>query len=178
MNMPGEPPSPSLSSARRLSPLRNSTAAADVPQLVAEQLAHFGIDGASDFGRTLAHIAERLYESTGDVDRLWQLTLENIGTLDRSDRIAYFNAKKFLSFQFAKVLDMLQAPRGAAIRASTTARRRNTQRARTRSSTTSRRFSPPTRSSPARRRTSMPAPSGSPTRSRARNCCWRFIRGS
>ena len=108
--MPGEPPSPSLSSARRLSPLRNSTAAADVPQLVAEQLAHFGIDGASDFGRTLARIAERLYESTGDVERLWQLTLENIGTLDRSDRIAYFNAKKFLSFQFAKLLDMLQAP--------------------------------------------------------------------
>ena len=33
-----------------------------------------------------------------------------IGHLDRSDRIAYFNAKKFLSFQTAKVLDLLQNP--------------------------------------------------------------------
>jgi len=38
------------------------------------------------------------------------VTLESIGDLDRSDRIAHFNAKKFLSFQFAKLLDMLQAP--------------------------------------------------------------------
>src|SRR5204862_4409906 len=31
-------------------------------------------------------------------------------TLDRSDRIARFNAKKFLSFQLAKLLDTLQNP--------------------------------------------------------------------
>src|SRR5262249_711342 len=36
------------------------------------------------------------------------LTGETIESLDRSDRIAYFNAKKFLSFQIAKLLDTLQ----------------------------------------------------------------------
>jgi O-acetylhomoserine/O-acetylserine sulfhydrylase-like pyridoxal-dependent enzyme len=81
-----------------------------VSQLVSEQLVHFGIDGASPFGSTLGRIAERLYECEADVERLWQITLESIQSLDRSDRIAYFNAKKFLSFQFAKLLDMLQQP--------------------------------------------------------------------
>jgi len=82
----------------------------DTPQLVAEQLEHFGIDGASPFGQTLGRIAERLYDCEADVERLWQITLESMGSLDPSDRIAYFNAKKFLSFQFAKLLDMIQQP--------------------------------------------------------------------
>ena len=55
-------------------------------------------------------MAERLYECQSDVDRLWQLTLAEIEHLDRSDRIALFNAKKFLSFQLAKLLDTLQNP--------------------------------------------------------------------
>ena len=96
--------------ARRLSPKRNSTQAADIPELVAEQLAHFGIDPASDIGTALSHIATRLYETAGDLDSLWRLTLESIGSLPRTDRIALFNAKKFLSFQLAKLLDTLQSP--------------------------------------------------------------------
>ncbi len=99
-----------MAQTRTLSPRRNTTRAADVPQLVAEQLLHFGIDAASPFGQTLGRIAERLYECEADVERLWQITLESIQSLDRSDRIAYFNAKKFLSFQFAKLLDMIQQP--------------------------------------------------------------------
>jgi O-acetylhomoserine (thiol)-lyase len=106
----GQPTISGETQARRLSPRRNSTTATDVPGLVAEQLAHFGIDPSTDFGATLSRIAERLYECHGDLERLWQITLSSIATLDRSDRIAYFNAKKFLSFQFAKLLDMLQAP--------------------------------------------------------------------
>jgi O-acetylhomoserine/O-acetylserine sulfhydrylase-like pyridoxal-dependent enzyme len=78
--------------------------------LVAEQLEHFGIASDSPFGTALGRIAERLYECEADVERLWQVTLESIQSLDRSDRIAYFNAKKFLSFQFAKLLDMVQQP--------------------------------------------------------------------
>ncbi|MFG0262631.1 MAG: trans-sulfuration enzyme family protein, partial [Novipirellula sp. JB048] len=45
-----------------------------------------------------------------DVDTLWRVTQQSIRHLDRSDRIAYFNAKKFLSFQTAKLLDSLQSP--------------------------------------------------------------------
>ena len=52
-----------LSSMRRLSPRRNTSRAADVPGLVAEQLQHFGLDPATEFGRGVARIAERLYES-------------------------------------------------------------------------------------------------------------------
>src|SRR5262245_3563380 len=95
---------------RTLSPRRNTTRATNVPQLVAEQLGHFGIASDSAFGLTLGRIAERLYECETDIERLWQVTLESIQSLDRSDRIAYFNAKKFLSFQFAKLLDMIQQP--------------------------------------------------------------------
>ena len=78
--------------------------------LVEEQLRHFGIDPHRPLGQALARVAERLYECQSDLDRLWQLTLAEIDHLDRSDRIALFNAKKFLSFQLAKLLDTLQNP--------------------------------------------------------------------
>jgi len=69
-------------------PKRNSTQATDIPDLVAEQLAHFGIDPAAEIGAALSRIATRLYETAGDIDSLWHLTLESIGSLPRTDRIA------------------------------------------------------------------------------------------
>lgn len=101
-------------SMKLLSPRRKSTTARDVDSLVAEQLAHFGIDPASEFGKSLARISAHLYATQADMDRLWSATLESIHSLDRSDRIAHFNAKKFLSFQLAKLLDTLQNPSRAA----------------------------------------------------------------
>ncbi|MEO8498521.1 MAG: PLP-dependent transferase [Planctomycetota bacterium] len=99
-----------LAAMRNLSPRRNTTQAESVDRLVQEQLLHFGIDPATDHGRALASIAGRLYEASADAETLWRLTQQSIEGLDRSDRIAYFNAKKFLSFQTAKLLDMLQNP--------------------------------------------------------------------
>ncbi len=99
-----------LAAMRNLSPRRHTTEAENVDQLVAEQLVYFGINPATEYGRALASIVHRLYEAGADVDALWQLTQQSIGSLDRSDRIAYFNAKKFLSFQTAKLLDTLQNP--------------------------------------------------------------------
>ncbi|BBA36770.1 O-acetylhomoserine sulfhydrylase / O-succinylhomoserine sulfhydrylase [Methylocaldum marinum] len=95
---------------RILSPRRKSTTARSLDELVGEQLAHFGIDPATAFGQALARVSRRLYESYADIDRLWVETAETIQGLDRSDRIAYFNAKKFLSFQLAKLLDNVQHP--------------------------------------------------------------------
>jgi O-acetylhomoserine (thiol)-lyase len=95
---------------RRLSPKRNSTTATDIPGLVAEQLNHFGIDPSNEIGQALARIATRLYEAADDLDALWRITMETIASLPRQDRIALFNAKKFLSFQLAKLLDTLQNP--------------------------------------------------------------------
>ncbi len=99
-----------LQAMRNLSPLRRSTQAADVEALATEQLAHFHIDAESDYGRTLARIVRHCYAAAGDLDQLWRITTESIDSLDRSDRVAWFNAKKFLSFQIAKLLDTLQNP--------------------------------------------------------------------
>jgi O-acetylhomoserine/O-acetylserine sulfhydrylase-like pyridoxal-dependent enzyme len=101
---------PAWSALRRLSPRRKSTGAHDLEGLVTEQLAHFGIDADGEYGRTLAAVARRLYESEVDLERLWLITASTLSQLDRRDRIAYFNAKKFLSFQLAKLLDTLQNP--------------------------------------------------------------------
>jgi O-acetylhomoserine/O-acetylserine sulfhydrylase-like pyridoxal-dependent enzyme len=38
------------------------------------------------------------------------VTIESLRKLDRADRIAYFNAKRFACFQLAKILDNLQNP--------------------------------------------------------------------
>lgn len=99
-----------LAALRKLSPRRHSTEALLPRELAAEQLAHFGVEPNSEFGRTLARLAERLYESQFDVEELWRITLASVASLDGSDRIARFNAMKFLSFQLAKLLDTLQNP--------------------------------------------------------------------
>lgn len=102
--------SPDVRAMRKLSPRRRTTSADGADALVAEQLAHFRIDPGSDYGRTLARVVGRLYECGSDLDQLWRVTAETIDSLDRSDRIAWFNAKKFLSFQIAKLLDTLMNP--------------------------------------------------------------------
>ncbi|HRK31274.1 MAG TPA: PLP-dependent transferase [Tepidisphaeraceae bacterium] len=99
-----------IDSYKLLSPRRNSSAATDLDSLVAEQMQHFGIDARTEYGLTLARIARRIYETHADLNDLWRMTLQTIDSLDRSDRIAYFNAKKFLCFQLAKVIDNLQQP--------------------------------------------------------------------
>ncbi len=102
---------PQLSrSSRLLSPKRNTTQARNVDDLIAEQQAHFGIDPSTPFGKSLARIVRGLYESQAGIDELWKVTLESMAGLETKDRIARFNAKKFLSFQLAKLTDTLQNP--------------------------------------------------------------------
>ncbi len=93
-----------------LSPLRNTTCAQTVEDLAAEQLRHFSIDPQSAQGRALAGVAEHLYSANLAVHDLWSVTLDTLSRLDRSDRIAFFNAKRFVCFQLAKILDNLQNP--------------------------------------------------------------------
>lgn len=100
----------SLAAMKMLSPRRNTTAAGDVDELVAEQMAHFGVDVHTPLGESVAAVARRLYECQADIDQLWRQTMQSIAALDRRDRVAHFNAKKFLSFQLAKLLDTLQNP--------------------------------------------------------------------
>lgn len=99
-----------LNAARVLSPRRKSSEADSVQALAEEQLRHFGVEPASSYGQALLEACSSLYEAQADMDRLWKVTVETIEGLDRTDRIAWFNAKKFLSFQVAKILDTLQNP--------------------------------------------------------------------
>jgi O-acetylhomoserine/O-acetylserine sulfhydrylase-like pyridoxal-dependent enzyme len=96
--------------ALRLSPRRGTSTASDVDGLVAEQLAHFSIDPKTEAGQTLGRLAGHIYRANIELHHLWKLTVRELGTLDRGDRIALFNAKKFLCFQLAKLLDTLQNP--------------------------------------------------------------------
>lgn len=99
-----------LAHAKRLSPKRNSTQAQSIDALTKEQLAHFGIDQHSDYGQALLAAAGHFYHAQADVSRLWEITSQTLEGLNKQDKLAYFNAKKFLSFQIAKVLDTLQNP--------------------------------------------------------------------
>jgi O-acetylhomoserine/O-acetylserine sulfhydrylase-like pyridoxal-dependent enzyme len=108
--MDPQPTDQDLRSIRSLSPLRKSTTATTIDALAAEQLAHYHIDPGTEYGRTLCSLVSRLYACGADLDHLWRLTAQTIDSLDRSDRVAYFNAKKFLAFQIAKLLDTLQNP--------------------------------------------------------------------
>ena len=96
--------------AKLLSPKRNSTEATSIEELATEQLAHFGIDKNSEYGRALFDAATHLYHAQLDVNSLWQVTRDTLEGLNKENKLAYFNAKKFLSFQIAKVLDTLQNP--------------------------------------------------------------------
>jgi len=96
--------------AKVLSPKRNTTQATSIEALAVEQLSHYGIDANSEYGQALKSTVEHLYHAQADVSKLWQITAETINNLDKKDKIAYFNAKRFLSFQLAKILDTLQNP--------------------------------------------------------------------
>lgn len=97
-----------IEAARRLSPIRNSSKAESSIELAKEQLAHFSIDCESAIGMSLLNIVTSVYDCQLSADELWQLAQKEVSTINDDDSIAMFNARKFLSFQFAKLLDNLQ----------------------------------------------------------------------
>ncbi len=99
-----------VDSMRLLSPLRTSTTGESATDLTAEQLEHFGIDPASEYGVSLSEIVRRMYEAQSDIDCLWKTTMAEVSNLPQSDKINRFNSMKFLSFQLAKMLDTVQNP--------------------------------------------------------------------
>jgi len=93
-----------------LSPLRNSTKATEAFDLAIEQARHFGIDPDTEYGDALVQLAINMYQSQASVTELTRITMASLQELDRTDRVAWFNAKRFVSFQLAKILDTLQNP--------------------------------------------------------------------
>jgi O-acetylhomoserine/O-acetylserine sulfhydrylase-like pyridoxal-dependent enzyme len=96
--------------AKILSPKRNTTQATTIDELTDEQLAHFGIDKNSEYGQALFNTAQHLYYTQANMQQLWKITRDTLEGLRKENQVAYFNAKKFLSFQIAKILDTLQNP--------------------------------------------------------------------
>jgi O-acetylhomoserine/O-acetylserine sulfhydrylase-like pyridoxal-dependent enzyme len=96
--------------AREISPRRKSTQATTLDQLAREQLEHFGIDPASDYGQHLGAFARSLYGSHAELKRAWEVGVSELSTLSRKDRVERFAAQKFLCFQLGKILDTLQHP--------------------------------------------------------------------
>jgi O-acetylhomoserine (thiol)-lyase len=99
-----------LKSALQLSPRRHTSNAASTAGLITEQLEHFGIDPNSAHGKALAGLVAHLGAANTSAHELWSLTAGTLAGLGRTDRIAWFNAKRFACFQLAKVLDTLQNP--------------------------------------------------------------------
>ncbi|WP_444928519.1 trans-sulfuration enzyme family protein [Microbulbifer sp. SSSA002] len=99
-----------LEDVKILSPRRNSTEAKNIKELAREQLQHFCIDRTSEHGKLLEQTATLLYQAQGNLSQLWSQVTDTLQRLDKSDKIAYFNAKRFMSFQLAKLLDTLQNP--------------------------------------------------------------------
>ena len=98
----------SLEAARRLSPIRKTSTASSIDQLALEQLTHFGIDPSTDLGESMLDVMASVYQSQMSADQLWQKAQESVSKTSSSDSLAMFNARKFLSFQFAKLLDNVQ----------------------------------------------------------------------
>lgn len=92
---------------QRLSPVRNSTQADTPRDLAAEQLIHFGIDASTPYGKALLKASENLYRAGSEIDKVEQLCKE-LAELPPAGKVSAFNAKKFLCFQLAKLIDMLQ----------------------------------------------------------------------
>ena len=95
------------SSLKTLSPIRNSTECQDAPELAKEQLLHFGIKPGSEYGQALLKATTYLYQTFGELNQVEALN-NTLDSLPQTDRISYFNAKKFLCFQLAKLIDTLQ----------------------------------------------------------------------
>ncbi len=49
-----------------------------------------------------------LYQTAGHISQLAEITKTTLEALPHTDRVSYFNAKKFLCFQLAKLIDSLQ----------------------------------------------------------------------
>ncbi|MFK0571775.1 trans-sulfuration enzyme family protein [Endozoicomonas sp.] len=92
---------------RQLSPVRNSTTLNEAPELAREQLQHFGIDPESVYGQALLQVTTHLYQTGNELHQIAILN-DSLKRLPKTDQISYFNAKKFLCFQLAKLIDMLQ----------------------------------------------------------------------
>ncbi len=97
-----------LDLARQLSPRRKTSRARSLDGLVREQLEHFCIDPRSALGTRLGSITAHLYRAHADILRLWPMAVEEAKALARRDRVAAFNAKRFLCFQLAKMLESVQ----------------------------------------------------------------------
>lgn len=69
-----------IENARELSPLRKTTTATTVKELVEEQLAHFSIDPNSAYGVKLGTLTEHIYSANAAAHDLWSVTVASLAS--------------------------------------------------------------------------------------------------
>ena len=99
-----------VESAKILSPKRKTTSASSINELAKEQLKHFSISEKSDHGQALSSLMKNIYECQADLTVLWNTSLNCLEGLSKNDKVSFFNAKRFICFQLAKLLDGIQNP--------------------------------------------------------------------
>ena len=73
---------------KKLSPRRNSTQAANIKELAAEQLSHFNIEVDGDLGRALLSAVERANECQGSIELMCQETQASMASLETTEQQA------------------------------------------------------------------------------------------
>jgi len=93
----------------RAEPRRNSTRSRPSLNSSTSNSGHFSIDPQSEFGRRMADFARTCTPQCSGAPALGGDAARTRGSRS-ADRVARFNAKRFLCFQLAKILDTLQNP--------------------------------------------------------------------
>ena len=94
-----------------LSPIRTDKAQDAAPEkLIREQLEYFGIDKGTELYDQFRPLLGNIYNSQTHIENIWSFATDYLLNADHKDKIALFNAKRFICFQLAKLLDTLQNP--------------------------------------------------------------------
>ena len=88
----------------------------DRDALITEQLNYFGIKKGTEVYYRLTPFLNNIYASEHDIENIWEFARDFLVHCDQKDKISFFNAKKFICFQLAKLLDNLQNPLRKAYR--------------------------------------------------------------
>ncbi len=94
-----------------LSPIRTDKTRCSEPEdLVREQLEYFGIKKGTEIFDELSPLIRNIYKTEKNIDHIWSFATDYLLYANHKDKIGLFNAKKFICFQLAKLLDNLQNP--------------------------------------------------------------------
>ncbi|MCH6579052.1 MAG: PLP-dependent transferase [Nitrospinae bacterium] len=82
----------------------------DLENVIREQLEYFGIQKGTEVFDQIIPLLRNIYKAEDHIDHIWSFATDYLLYAKHKDKIALFNANKFICFQLAKLLDNLQNP--------------------------------------------------------------------